>query len=213
MSRIRHIPRVLFPTSPLDATSDNTPPRDNMDLDAVDEGSGQKKLHHKTLSTYYPHLETLHDYLAWNAPYALAYYSDSSEYRDLLATTICAPHGHSAPFPPFTNPTATQQEIIDIILQDLGTRGAKGDALVLGTNVSRLDTSSANTQASGSNYNFVRPGVEIRYSGTASFVLHEEPWKILRNRWVDVLSCSDPQAGRPRIQTSLHFHFYLSGTE
>lgn len=110
-----------------------------MDVDAPDAGSGRRSLRHKTLSAYYPSLETLDEYLTSRTGSSPVYHSDPQDYRELLATTICAPQQDAGPFPSFTiiGSECKQQEVIDRILQELSKRGSRADALILGTKVRR----------------------------------------------------------------------------
>lgn len=88
-------------------------------------------MHHKTLSSYYPRLCTLEEYLSEYD--GLVYHSDPAEYRALVSGALCAERAHKlGPFPPVGPVEGSQQDAIDAILRALGH-----DVLVLGNRVSR----------------------------------------------------------------------------
>lgn len=108
-----------------------------MDPPTVHTDSGLKQIRHKTLSAYYPTLWTLQDYLNAQLGDPMVYHSDPEEYKRVLATTTCAPQRSAAPLTECEpeHIEGKQQEVIDRILQEVGKKGDRGDALVLGTKV------------------------------------------------------------------------------
>lgn len=94
---------------------------------------GLQKMHHKTLSAYYPRLCTLEEYLS--AYEGLVYHSDPDEYRSLVSGALCAERHHKLGiFPPPGTVEGSQQDAIDGLLRALGH-----DVLVLGNRVSGAD--------------------------------------------------------------------------
>lgn len=78
---------------------------------------------HKTLSAYYPHLQTLHDYLtSSNGDNYLLLQKDTPDYRNLVTHTICAFHNEPmcSSIPATGEVYGSQQEAIDRILKELG---------------------------------------------------------------------------------------------
>lgn len=92
---------------------------------------GTQKMHHKTLSAYYPRLCTLQEYLS--AYDGLVYNSDPEDYRALMSRALCAERPHKlGPFPPVGPIDGSQQDSIDGLL-----RALSHDVLVLGNRVRR----------------------------------------------------------------------------
>lgn len=98
---------------------------------------------HKTLSAYYPHLHTLHDYLL-SAPASsqrrVLLESDNEEYKRLVLGALC---GTSAdvllPAVSHEVSTATQQEVVDRVIAEVARKCLREDTkdvLISGNKVS-----------------------------------------------------------------------------
>lgn len=106
-------------------------------------GDGVKKEYkHKTLSAYYPHLFTLHDYLHTapsSSTTSIVSETDSIEYKRLVQETICASRITPDSLPPKVEVWGTQHEVVDRVLGEVARRCARQgikDVLVSGDKVS-----------------------------------------------------------------------------
>jgi hypothetical protein len=100
------------------------------------------QVRHKTLSAYYPHLVTLHDYIL-TAPRpstsAVILETDSDEYKRLILETICATRIASVDLSPKCESWGSHQEVVDRILVEVArrcTREGKKDVLISSDKVS-----------------------------------------------------------------------------
>jgi len=88
----------------------------------------KKEYRHKTLSAYYPHLYTLHDYLL-SAPRsstsAIISATDSDEYKRLIRETVCACRLPPQDLPSKGEVWGTQQEIVNRVLGEVARRCAR----------------------------------------------------------------------------------------
>ena len=186
-------------------------------------------LRHKTLTAYYSHLSTLLDYLVLiTLNKFILLQTESSEYRELLKSTICATHDLPDNHALSAERTihGSQQEAIDRILLELGRVSRKPgegrNVLLAGDKVSYLPIfldvwSSVLDQGYTSELpiNTARPGVENRHANSPSSVLRSLPWKILRSRSDDpdpslLYILMMPQAGSCRVPVSPVEHFAVS---
>ena len=97
-------------------------------LNEGEERVGKGQLRHKTLSAYYTHLYTLHDYLltaprSSTSPIILE--TDSAEYKRLIRKTICATRTSPEHLPPKGELWGTQQELVDRVLGEVAKRCAR----------------------------------------------------------------------------------------
>lgn len=142
---------------------------------------GLPRMHHKTLSAYYPRLCTLEEYLSTYD--GLVYHSDPDKYRALVSGALCAERPHKlGPFPPLGPVEGSQQDAIDGVLRALGH-----DVLVLGNRVSRPACKPAFTKLTPqakrwSGQQTQTAGVETQYVGEPADALRARPWRILRSR-------------------------------
>jgi len=93
-----------------------------------DRGEVKKEYRHKTLSAYYPHLYTLHDYLltaprSSTSTFILA--TDSDEYKRLIQETVCACRQAPQDLPSKGEVWGTQQEIVNRVLGEVARRSAR----------------------------------------------------------------------------------------
>jgi hypothetical protein len=88
----------------------------------------KKEYRHKTLSAYYPHLYTLHDYLL-TAPRSstsnIISDNDSDEYKRLIQETVCACRITPQDLPSKGEVWGTQQEIVNRVLGEVARRCAR----------------------------------------------------------------------------------------
>jgi hypothetical protein len=96
----------------------------------LDHTRGEEKTEyrHKTLSAYYPHLYTLHDYLL-TAPRAststIISATDSDDYRRLIQDTVCACRLAPRDLPSKGEVWGTQQETVNRVLGEVARRCAR----------------------------------------------------------------------------------------
>ena len=91
-------------------------------------GEEKKEYRHKTLSAYYPHLYTLHDYLLTaprSSTSAIVSATDSDEYKRLIQVTVCACRLAPQDLPPKGEVWGTQQEIVNRVLGEVARRCAR----------------------------------------------------------------------------------------
>lgn len=100
---------------------------------AVGQNCSETRQHrHKTLSAYYPRLQTLKDYLL-SAPGSsrprVVLEKDPDEYKRLVRETLCAIPGYEVSCPPCGTCDAigTQQELIDGIIGEISRRSLSKD--------------------------------------------------------------------------------------
>jgi hypothetical protein len=88
----------------------------------------KKEYRHKTLSAYYPHLYTLHDYLL-TAPRSststIISDHDSDEYKRLIQETVCGCRSAPQDMPSKGEVWGTQQEIVNRVLGEVARRCAR----------------------------------------------------------------------------------------
>jgi len=88
----------------------------------------KKEYRHKTLSAYYPHLYTLHDYLLTaptSSTSAIISATDSDEYERLIQETVCACRQPPQDLPSKCEVSGTQQEIVNRVLGEVARRCAR----------------------------------------------------------------------------------------
>jgi hypothetical protein len=91
-------------------------------------GEEKKEYRHKTLSAYYPHLYTLHDYLLTaprSSTSAIISATDSDEYKRLIQETVCACRLAPQDLPSKGEVWGTQQEIVNRVLGEVARRCTK----------------------------------------------------------------------------------------
>jgi hypothetical protein len=99
-----------------------------MKIPIQDGGEEKKEYRHKTLSAYYPHLYTLHDYLLTaprSSTSAIISATDSDEYKRLIQETVCACRLAPQDLPPKGEVWGTQQEIVNRVLGEVARRCAR----------------------------------------------------------------------------------------
>lgn len=100
----------------------------NMTVPMLDGGEEKKVYRHKTLSAYYPHLYTLHDYLLTaptSSTSAIISATDSDEYRRLIQDTVCGCRSAPPGLPTKGEVWGTQQEIVNRVLGEVARRCAR----------------------------------------------------------------------------------------
>ncbi|RXK34877.1 hypothetical protein M231_07866 [Tremella mesenterica] len=149
---------------------------------------------HKTLSSYYPHLHRLQDFISPHCDNLLQG-SDIDDYTQLLRSTLCGVR-ESVPWPQRDQEAGcgldgTQQEAIDRILLEIGRRRDR-DVLLSTDRVSeRIVSECQECNADLWNHdarlpvNASRPGVENRHANSPSALLRSLAFKILRVRLGD----------------------------
>jgi hypothetical protein len=88
----------------------------------------KKEFKHKTLSAYYPHLSTLHDYLLTaprSSTTSIIQETDTDEYKRLVLETVCATRSTPVNLPSKGDVWGTQQEIVDRVLGEVSRRCAR----------------------------------------------------------------------------------------
>lgn len=161
----------------------------------------KRGLHQKTLSSYYPQINTLLDYLdGFKGSVRLIVDNDPHCYIELLRTAICASqHDVKAMSPAWTPLICSQQEAIDRTLLEAGRllskAGLARNVLLSGNRVcgmllgefdgSLLDCGKA--YEAELPINTSRPGIENRHANSPSSVLRSLPWRILRSRYSGLL--------------------------
>jgi hypothetical protein len=100
----------------------------NMTVLDQTRGEEKKEYRHKTLSAYYPHLYTLHDYLL-TAPRSststIISATDSDEYKRLIQETVCGCRLAPQDLPSKGEVWGTQQEIVNRVLGEVARRCAR----------------------------------------------------------------------------------------
>jgi hypothetical protein len=100
-----------------------------------------REYRHKTLSAYYTHLYTLHDYLLTapsSSTFSIISEGDSKDFKRLVQETICAPKLSTGSVPGRSESWGTQQALVDRILGEVARRSAREstkDVLVSGDKV------------------------------------------------------------------------------
>jgi telomerase reverse transcriptase len=174
-----------------------------------------KRLRHKTLSAYYPHLQTLRDYLVstLGCPLTQLLHPDDPErYTELLDTTISAvlSDDHARLWNDagrWGDVEGTQQEAIDRIMREVARSATRNhrDVLLSGSRVRTSLTTplvlltihdhpwpgrkcladTSQTYSEDLPINTNRPTIENRHVNSPSSVLRTLEWKILRSRLGD----------------------------
>jgi len=91
-------------------------------------GEEKKEYRHKTLSAYFTHLNTLHDYLLTaptSSTSAIISDDDSDEYKRFIQETVCACRSAPQDLPPKREVWGTQQEIVNRVLGEVARRCAR----------------------------------------------------------------------------------------
>ncbi|WWC73585.1 uncharacterized protein I206_107557 [Kwoniella pini CBS 10737] len=144
-----------------------------------------KTIKHKTLSSYYPKLYILGDFLNEfiNDKIQIIKEKDPKSYKDLLKNTICTLSNLKEYNNDLIikeklkeckkegNNSETQQEIIDYILRDLLKTGDK-NILITGNRFPKVDLP----------INILRPNIDNRHVNNSSSLLRNTEWKLLRAR-------------------------------